>query len=59
MAEDSAYGIVSGERDFDWGVLEQLGDELNFFSYIGKFCPFLCVLLFLFTRMFDFIGVYD
>jgi hypothetical protein len=52
MAEDSADGIISGKRNFDWGILKQLGDELSFFSYMRKLCSFLCVILFLFFRMF-------
>ena len=52
MAEDSADGIISGKRNFDWGILKQLGDELSLFSNIRKLCPFLCVILFLFFRVF-------
>jgi len=52
MTEDSADGNMSGKRKFDWGILKHLGDELSLFSYIRKLCPFLCVILFLFFRMF-------
>jgi hypothetical protein len=57
MAENSTDGIISGEWDFDWVILEQFGEELSFLSYIRKSYPFLCVIFFLFLRMFVFIVV--
>jgi len=57
MAEDSADGIISGKRNFDWRILKQLGDELSLFSYIRKLCPFSCVILFLFFHMFGSIDI--
>ena len=53
MAEDSA----DGKRNFDWGILKQLGDELSLFSHISKLCPFLCAILFLFFHVFCSIDV--
>jgi len=57
MTDDSADGIISGKRNFDCGILKQLGDELSLFSYIRKLCPFLCVIIFLFFRMFGSIDI--
>jgi len=34
VAENSADGIVSGERNFDWEVLKQLCDIFGLFLYV-------------------------
>jgi hypothetical protein len=39
------YCFVSGEGDFDLGVLEYLRDDSCFFTYIFKFSPFFVTLL--------------
>jgi hypothetical protein len=57
VAENSTDGIVRGEQNFDWKVLEQRCDIFGLFSYISKLGPFLCVLVFLFSCTFDNIGV--
>ena len=57
VTENSTDGIVSGERNFVWEVLKHLCDIFVLFSYVSKFGPFLCVLVFLFSCTFDSIGV--
>jgi len=53
VTENSADGIVSGERNLDWEVLKQLCDIFGLFSHISKLGPFLCILVFLFFYTFN------